>query len=333
MKAKLIYNPTSGQIVVRQELNAVIDYLESNGWLVVLQETGGPGDATRLAGEAVADGADVVIAAGGDGTINEVANGLVNTETALGVLPVGTSNTWALQMGIPALNPIMPGRTSARLITELEEKIAIPLPANYYRKVILNAAKVLVEGKTVNVDTGTIAGRHFLMWAGVGLDAAIVESVSAKGKRALGSLAFIVPAIELSHQSPGSDISLMLDGNPVRVKSHFIVISNIQLYGGVMRIGAKACVDDAKLDVCVFEGGGFFTFVQHAFKILSHRHLQDPKVKYYQCSEMIIDSETPLPVHIDGEPFTSTPVTISTSPSSLKTIVPKTVPHELFQEH
>ena len=97
-----------------------------------------------------------------------------------------------------------------------------------------------------------------------------------------------------------------------------------------MAIGAKACVNDAKLDVCVFKGDGFFTFVQHAIKVLSHRHLQDPKIEYYQCSEIVVESAGSLPVHIDGDPFTKTPVVIRTVPSSLRVIVPGTVPGNLF---
>jgi diacylglycerol kinase family enzyme len=89
-------------------------------------------------------------------------------------------------------------------------------------------------------------------------------------------------------------------------------------------------VNDGKLDVCIFKGGGFFTFVQQAMNVLSHRHLQDPKVKYYQCHEILVESAHPLPVHVDGEPFTRTPVAIHTVPSSLKVIVPKTVPADLF---
>jgi diacylglycerol kinase family enzyme len=97
-----------------------------------------------------------------------------------------------------------------------------------------------------------------------------------------------------------------------------------------MAIGAKACVNDAKLDVCVFKGDGFFTFVQHAIKVLSHSHLQDPKVEYYQCSEIVVESACSLPVHMDGDPFMKTPIAIRTIPSSLKVIVPKTVPGSLF---
>ena len=330
MQAELIYNPYSGQVIVRRELNDVVALLNRCGWSVTLRETSKPLEATELARNAVSRGAKVVIAAGGDGTINEVANGLLNTEVALGVLPIGTTNSWALQMGIPSLNPILPGTRVFKLIAGLEERIERPLPANYYRKVLLDAAQVLVEGRTVAVDVGEISGRYFLMWTGIGLDAAITESISLKEKRALGSWAYLLSAIESGYRNPSTDVWLKLDGDVVKTSTALIVVSNIQLYGGVMAIGAKACVNDAKLDVCVFRGDGFFTFAQHAIKVLSHRHLQDPKIEYYQCSEIVVESARPLPVHIDGDPFTKTPITIRTVPSALKVIVPKTVPGNLF---
>jgi len=243
---------------------------------------------------------------------------------------VGTTNVWALQMGIPTLNPIVPGIQAAKLIAALEERIARPLPASYYRKVLLDAARVLVEGHTVAVDMGELSGRYFLMWAGMGFDAAIAQSIPLREKRALGSWAYVFPTIESIHKYSGTDVCLNLDGKVVRVSTPLIVVSNIQLYGGMIAIGSKACVNDARLDVCIFKGGGFFTFVQHAVKLLSHRHLQDPKVEYYQCREIVVESARSLPVHIDGEPFTMTPVSIHTVPSSLKVIVPKTAPANLF---
>jgi len=330
MQAELIYNPSGGQVVIRHELDNVVAFLNRYGWSVTLRETSKPLEATELARHAVNRGAKVVIAAGGDGTINEVANGLVHTDAALGVLPVGTTNSWALQMGIPALNPMLPGTQAVKLIAALEERIARPLPANYYRKVLLDAARVLVEGHTVAVDMGELSGRHFLMWAGIGFDAAIAQSIPLKEKRALGSWAYVLPTIESAYRYSGTDVCLNLDGKVVNVSTPLIVVSNIQLYGGVMAIGAKACVNDAKLDVCIFKGGGFLTFVQHAMKVLSHRHLQDPKVEYYQCREIVVESAHPLPVHVDGDPFTMTPVAIHTVPSSLKVIVPKVVPGNLF---
>ena len=330
MQAELIYNPSSGQVVVKHELDDVIAFLNRHGWSVTVRETGKPLEATELARRAVNRGAKVVIAAGGDGTINEVANGLVNTDVALGVLPVGTTNAWALQMGIPTLNPMIPGIQAVKLITALEERIARPLPASYYRKVLLDAARVLVEGQTVAIDMGELSGRHFLMWAGMGFDAAIAQSIPQWEKKALGSWAYVFPTIESIHKYSGTDICLNLDGEVVKVSTPFIVVSNIQLYGGMMAIGAKACVNDAKLDVCIFKGGGFFTFVQHAMNVLAHRHLHSPRVEYYQCREIAIESAHSLPVHIDGEPFTMTPVSIRTIPSSLKVIVPKMAPANLF---
>jgi diacylglycerol kinase (ATP) len=332
MQAELLYNPSGGQVVVRHELDNVVGFLNRHGWSTALRETSKPLQATELARQAVNRGAQVVIAAGGDGTINEVANGLVNTDTALGVLPLGTTNSWALQMGIPALNPLLPGTQAAKMIAALEERVARPLPVNYYRKVLSDAAQVLVDGHTVAVDMGELSGRYFLMWAGIGFDAAILQSMPLKEKKALGSWAYVLPAIESATRYSATDVWLHLDGKVIKVSTPFIVVSNIQLYGGMLAIGAKACVNDARLDVCIFKGGGFFTFVQQSAKLLVHKHLEDPTVEYYQCREVVIESAHPLPVHVDGEPFTTTPVTIHVVPSSLKVIVSKTTPDDLFSQ-
>jgi diacylglycerol kinase (ATP) len=330
MQAELIYNPSGGQVVVRHELDDAVALLSRCGWSVNTRETSQPQEATELARKAVKRGVGVVIAAGGDGTINEVANGLVNTEVALGVLPVGTTNSWALQMGIPALNPIFPDRKVVKFIAGLEERITRQLPANYYRKLLLDAARVLVEGRTVAVDVGEISGRYFLMWAGIGLDAAILESMSLKEKKAFGSWAYVFTAIRSGYRYSGTDVWLNLDGKVVKVNTPLIVVSNIQLYGGVLSIGSKARVNDAKLDVCIFKGDGFFTFVQHAMNVLSHTHLKVSKVEYYQCSDIVVESSCSLPVHVDGEPFAKTPVRIRTVPLSLNVIVPRTAPGNLF---
>ncbi len=330
MQAELIYNPSGGQVVVRHELDDVVAFLSRYGWSVTLRETSKPLEATELARHAVDRGARVVIAAGGDGTVNEVANGLVNTDAALGVIPVGTTNSWALQMGIPALNPLLPGTQAVKMIAALEEAIALPLPANYYRKVLLNAAQVLVDGRTVAVDMGELSGRYFLMWAGIGFDAAIAQGIPLREKKALGSWAYVLPAIESASRFYGTEACLHLDGKVIKASTPFIVVSNIQLYGGMIAIGAKACVNDGKLDVCIFKGGGFFTFAQQAMKVLAHKHLEDPQVEYYQCREIVVESAHPLPIHVDGEPFARTPVVIHTVPLSLKVIVPKTAPASLF---
>ena len=330
MQAVLIYNPTAGQIVIRHILNDIIAFLNSSGWSIVLQETTGHGEATGLARSAAERGTQVVIAVGGDGTVSEVANGLIGTEVALGVLPVGTSNTWAIQMGIPTLNPYLPTKNAAKLLTDLEKSFTHPLSANFYRKVVFDAAKVLLEYYTVNVDMGKLADRYFLMWAGIGLDALVSERISLKEKQVLGAWAYVPEAIKTISRYPSAEIRLVLDGKEIQTKASLIVVSNIQLYAGLLPMGIKARINDAKLDVCVFKGDGFFTFLQHIIKVVSHRHSSDSRIDYYQCRRLSIESTRELPIHLDGEPFTKTPATIVTVPSTLKVIVPRKRPSALL---
>ncbi|MDD5127923.1 MAG: diacylglycerol kinase family lipid kinase [Dehalococcoidales bacterium] len=330
IQAAIIYNPHGGQVVLRHELQDVAAFLRQHGWAVTLQETTGPNGATELASRAVREGAKIVIAAGGDGTVSEVANGLLNTDAALGVLPVGTTNSWALQMGIPALNPWLPSAGVARFVANLEERMESPIPANYYRKVLLDAARLLVEGRTVAVDVGQVSGRHFLMWAGIGMDAEVLESVSPVEKAALGSWAYVLNAITAVGRRSSTNVRLSIDGKTTVVNTPLIIVSNIQLYGGIVAIGANARINDGKLDVCIFKGDGFFTFAQHALKVLSRQHLRDPNIEYYQCRELVIEPARTLPVHLDGEPFTETPVVIRTIPLALKVIVSNKKRGDLF---
>ncbi|MDD5092944.1 MAG: diacylglycerol kinase family lipid kinase [Dehalococcoidia bacterium] len=332
MQAELIYNPYAGQVVVRREMEDVIALLKQRGWVVSLSETHRPMEAAQLASDAVKRGAKVVIAAGGDGTVNEVGSGLVGTDVALGVLPLGTTNVWAMQMHIPTLNPMRPGTRVAKMVAGLEELTSWPLPANYHKKMLLNAAQVLVEGRTVAIDVGEAAGRYFLMWLGIGLDAVVVKKRALGSKRLSGSLSYIVPALGTLGRYSSVDITMTLDGKVIKADSSLVVVSNIQLYGGIFPIGAKAHVNDGKLDVCIFKGGGVLTLTRHAWKVLSRQHLQDPKVEYCQCSQIVIESARPMPVHIDGDPFMETPVTIRVLPSALNVIVPSDAPHRLFAQ-
>lgn len=330
VRAELIYNPYAGQNIVRHELQDVLMYLKRNGWIVTMQETCRRFEAAELARQAVERGARVVIAAGGDGTVNEVMGSLVGTDVALGVLPVGTTNVWALQMRIPTLNSMHPSALFVRWVSELERRNEVAWPHHLSRTILLEAARVLVEGRTVAVDVGQVAGRYFLLWTGIGLDAAIAQSVSPEEKKSLGSWAYVVPALDTIQMYPDVQVILEMDGQSVRRNTPLIVVSNIQLYGAVWPLGARARVDDGRLDVCIFKGKGLFTFVRHAIKVLSGQHVRDPEIEYFQCSQLTVASTVPLPVHADDEPFTRTPVTIRTLPQSLKVIVPPCAPRTLF---
>jgi diacylglycerol kinase family enzyme len=272
----------------------------------------------------------VVVAVGGDGTVNEVACGLVETGVAMGVLPVGTTNVWALQMHIPALNPIGVNTRLAALISDLGERIDRRVPLTRYRAVLLNAAKVLLAGRTVTVDVGLTNDRHFLLWSGIGLDAEVTGSVTPEQKRQLGPLAFVGMTLDRLRDYKPVEVTLVIDGRVRRVRTSLIVVSNIQLYGGILPLGARAAVNDGKLDVCVFHGEGILDYVQHVLRIASRQHVADPHIEYYQGREITVHPDQPLLVHVDDEPFAHTPVTIRAVPSALRVIVPSDVPRELF---
>jgi len=332
MQAELIYNPYAGQVDVSHELKDVTDFLSRCGWQITWQVTDRSNRATEIAKQAARKGARVVIAAGGDGTINEITNGLIGSDTALGVLPIGTTNVWALQMGIPTLNPFLLSAAKSKLVTNLGQRLQGPSPYSLYRKVLLDAAAVLLEGHTMAVDVGEVSGRYFLLWTGVGMDAAIINSVTVNSKRALGSWAYVMTALDTARQYTGTAVKMNLDGKTIELSTPLVVVTNIQLYGGKLPIGSKACVNDSLLDVCIFKGDGFFTFVQQAIEVLSRQHLHDPKIEYHQFKELSIESTRRMPVHVDGEAITETPVMVHTIPSALRVIVPRNVPDNLFRK-
>ncbi len=307
-KGMVIYNPTAGARDAHRELKIVIAYLEDCGWQLALRETQNRGDATTFAREAVASDLQAVFVVGGDGTINEAVNGLVGSEVALGLLPSGTGNVWALELGLP-----------------------IPSPVRWHP--LLGAARAMLVGQVRRVDVGRAGGRHFLLWAGVGLDAAVTEQVESRTevKKRLGPLAYVIAAFLVAKDFTGTRVEVNVDGQVVRARALLIVVSNTQLYGRVLRIASQARLDDGLLDVCVFKGFGFPAAVRHAVRVLAGQHLHDPRVVYWQGRRVSINAARPLSVQVDGDPIGHTPIELETVPRALNIIVPAHAPGSLFQ--
>ncbi|MGQ9585773.1 MAG: diacylglycerol/lipid kinase family protein [Anaerolineae bacterium] len=318
VRAQLIYNAHAGQLDERRDLERAARYLEEQGWEVRWRETHGPGDATTYAREAAAQGYAVAIAAGGDGTVGEVAGGLAGSQTALGVLPMGTSNVWAKEVGIPSAPYFLHPQVRASL------GVGDPW--------LMQAARVLVEGRRVRVDIGRANGRPFLMWAGVGLDAQVAEEVEhyPEAKRRLGRLAFYLAGIYTALEYRGVRAEVRVDDERVTCRLIVAVVSNIQLYGGVVRISPLAQLDDGLLDVCVFQGIGTLSTIRHILSVFAQRHLGDPEVDRREARRVEIHTAKPLPIHVDGDFLGYTPAFIEVVPQSLTVIVPGTVPPTLF---
>ncbi len=305
----VIFNPTAGARDVHRELQRVMGYLEECGWQLTLRETRSRGEATTFAREAVSAGMRAVFVVGGDGTINEAVNGLVGSEVALGLLPSGTGNVWALELGLP-----------------------IPSPVNWHP--LLGAAKAMLAGHVRRVDVGRAGERHFLLWAGVGLDAAVTEQIEPRprAKKRLGTLAYVIAAALVAKDFTGTRVEVTVDGQQVRARALLIVVSNTQLYGRIVRIASQARLDDGLLDVCVFQGYGFPSAVRHAVRVLAGQHLHDPQVIYLQGRRVSINAAQPLAVHMDGDPVGHTPLTLEIVPRALNIIAPAHVPEKLFQQ-
>jgi len=307
MKAQLIYNPTAGPWDVRRALKRVRSYLRRRGWSVGLQLTKKAGDATTLARAAAQAGYDVVVVAGGDGTINEAVNGLVGTRTALGVLPVGTGNMWAKQLGIPTYTLTNPLR-------------------------LREAAAYLAEGSIHRVDVGQANNRYFLCWAGIGLDAQVTTEMEPRKRRTkrLGVLPYVVAAVTVARDFQGVRTRVSLDGDIVRGRTLLILVSNIQQYIGMLNVAREARMDDGLLDVFVFKGMGLQYAARHLLKIVSRRHLQDPKVVHRQARRIEVWTEWAIPVQVDGDPIGATPITLKVVPRALSVLVPPSAPRSLF---
>ncbi len=307
MEARLIYNPTAGPRNVRRDLEQVCTLLERRGWTVEMAMTEGPGDAKRLARAAAEKGCGVAIAAGGDGTINEVVNGLVGTQTALGVLPVGTGNLWAKQLRISTYTLVNPFR--------LQE-----------------AAKGLVEGRIRTIDVGQVGETYFLCWAGIGLDAQVTTEMEPRDRhtKRLGALPYLIAAAIVAREFRGVRARISLDGRLVRSRALLILVSNIRQYGGVVEVAREACIDDGLLDVFIFKGLGFPYVVKHVVRILSQRYLDDPQVIHRQVRRVDVWTEPDVPVQVDGDPIDQTPVSLRVVPQALKVVWPPNAPLDLF---
>lgn len=307
MKTLLIYNPAAGPWNVQRALKSIRSQMASSGWAVDIELTERPGDATVLAREAAQANYDAVIAAGGDGTVNEVVNGLVGSRTALGVLPVGTGNLWARQLGVPT-----------------------PVMANPLR--LHEATEGLLHSTIRQIDVGQANNRYFLCWAGIGLDAQVTAELEPRPRSAkhLGMLPYVIATFLVARDFQGVRSRVYLDGSVVRGRSLLILATNIQQYAGQLHVAREARVDDGLLDLFVFKGLGFSYALSHVFTMLSRRYMKDPRVVHRQTRRAEVLTEWAVAVQVDGDPLGTTPVTLRAVHQALRVLVPPTAPPKLF---
>ncbi|VAX36635.1 Transcription regulator [contains diacylglycerol kinase catalytic domain] [hydrothermal vent metagenome] len=310
-KAKIIYNPQAGQglqlspvfknllgIKYRkfevheskeEYIKKIKEYLSNYNISVEATPTKEAGHATVLAKECVAEGFDLVIAAGGDGTVNEIINGLVGSDVTLGVIPLGTANVFGIEIKLP-----------------IEIKAA---------------CQVIASGETRVIDLGRANGRYFVCMAGVGFDAHILKKADSKLKKMYGALAYGIVGITQLFTYKFHQIVIKIDDQPIRRKGYFVVIGNGKYYGGDMMFASKADLTDGYLDVCIFKYRNLFSVFNYLFGFHKGNIDKHLDIEYFQCKKVEIFKKGNHPVHVDAEYLCETPVSIEVCPASLKVAV------------
>jgi diacylglycerol kinase (ATP) len=282
----VIYNPTAGWRR-RRRMALVLEVLRRLGCAVTLRQTAARGDAEAFARAADPAAFDLVVAAGGDGTINEVINGLADSPLPLALLPLGTANVLAAEIGLDA---------APRLVAEA---IAFR-PA---RPVFLGSAN----------------GRRFAMMVGIGFDARVVERLDLRLKRALGKIAYALSALGQLLRYRPRQYQVEIDGR--RFTAAAVVVAKGHYYGGRFVVAARARLEEPFLHVAIFERAGRWNLLRYAWALLADRIDRLPDVRVLPATSVTVRGPDGEAVQADGDLVAALPlsVTLAERPLSLVT--------------
>ena len=270
-------------------LRHLVQWVRDKGHTVLPYVTWEKGDGARFAAEAVEKGVDAVIAAGGDGTVNEVLNGL-SGDVPLGIIPVGTANDFAKQVGIP-IDPD-------------------------------HAMDVILQRKPMRIDTAEINGRRFLNVSTGGIGAEATAETPAEAKDALGPLAY---AITLTRKLAGlHPQTARFTGDDFTLECKFVAfaVGNARATGGGTLITPRAKVRDGLMDLCVVEGMPRGEFAMLSMKIKRGEHLASEGVHYHQSSSLLIETKRSITVNVDGESMRLKRLEYHARPGDLRIFLP-----------
>lgn len=271
-RARIIYNPTSGREIFKKHLPEVLEKLEVAGYEASCHATTGEGDATNAAKIAVERGFDIVIAVGGDGTLNEVVAGVSEFESRpkIGLIPMGTTNDFARAVHIP------------RKIDE--------------------ALDIIIKGDTIPVDVGLINNeRYFINIAAGGRITELTYEVPSKMKTLLGQMAYYLKGIEMIPSIKAAHMRLEIDGEVFDGKAMMFLCALTNSVGGFEKLAPDASINDGKFTVLLLKECSLPDFARLATLALRGEHLDDPLVVYRKASSVVLSSEDEVHLNLDGE--------------------------------
>ena len=286
----VIYNPAAGHLRRVHRLWQVLDILSGNGVRVTLRETAYAGHATLLASQAAAAGASMVVAAGGDGTIAEVAAGLEGTRIPLGVIPLGTANVLAQELGLPFA------------------------PRDIAACLAFGRTRALWPG----IATGPLGTRLFVQMVGVGLDAQVVHRVPRGLKRCLGRSAYVAQTLREMVRYSYRPIRLSVDGEPMQAGS--VVVSKGRLYAGHYKLAPDARPSEPGFSVALFGGAGPGSVLVYGAALVLNLLPRAPGMRLLRARRVEIFGGGPA--QADGDPAGDAPLLVRDAASPLAVVTP-----------
>jgi len=298
-RAVLIFNPDAGQLWNTFDPQLVKTRLEAASIDLTIQPSSSPQDVTLQARRYAEDGYDIVIGAGGDGTINCVIQGLADHyhQAALGILPVGTANVLARELKIPL----------------------------DYREAI----DIITRGKAIPYDLGKADERYFLLMAGTGFDAKVTSAVPTFWKRLFGTFTYftIGMMVTMAHRPFRVKVTITEPNGHHRVLKRFayqVIIANSETYANGLVIAESANFDDGILDVYIFNARRvLFDWFLQMLTIVVRKHKQWTDVEHYQAIAVEIESTKPIPCQHDGDTVGQTPISVVVRPKAIQIIAPR----------
>lgn len=299
MRTCIIFNPTAKGNKARHFRRHLDEYAAE----CTLKPTKAVGDARRLAALAVEEGFEIIVAAGGDGTLNEVLNGIVDApkgfeRARLGVLPLGTVNVFA-------------------------REVRIPLKLNEALQTLRTGRETLIDLGTVDYEeNGKPVRRCFAQLAGAGLDARAIELVDWRLKKKIGPLAYVIAGLRALTEN---QIKIKVSDGKREEIGELALIGNGSLYGGQFRIFPPADMRDGLMDACVFAKVGFGTLLRCAPKLLIRGTLPEAATANFRSASLTLTSDSKVPFEIDGEFGGYLPATFSMRRMQARVIVPPVI--------
>ena len=283
-RLRLIYNPYAGRRKLIGRLDSVIRIFQESGHEVTVHRTGSPEDIENRA--AVSGDVEVLVIAGGDGSIHQAVNGLlkipVSQRPTLGILPVGTANDLAYALRLP--------------------------------KSIPEACEVIARGKSFAMDTGLINDRYFVNVAGAGLLTDISPKVDTRVKNTLGQLAYYLKGLESLPSFRPFQLRFTHNGREFDDEVLLFLAVNGLSVGGMRRLLSRASLSDGKLDVLVIRQSGWPETLRMALKLLRGEEADSGKIELFQTTDLILETDRPMDSDLDGESGPGSPWHIKVGP-------------------